>query len=85
MQAKIIRTSKQTVKLNNTGGTLNSTKEVTLKNQLTEFRSIEDILDVEEIDVVDGATLVYNATTGKYEVRPLDFGDVEVNVDGGEY
>ncbi len=83
MQAKIIRTSRQSVKLNNNGGTLSPTKEVTLKNQINEIRSIEDIGDVDEVSVVNGATLVYNATTGKYEVKPLDFGDIEADFDGG--
>lgn len=73
-----IKVSRQKVKLNSDTG-------VTLKNQINELRSIEDILDVDEVEVVDGATLIYNATTGKYEVKLLNLGDVGSDIDGGEY
>ena len=54
---------------------------VTLKNQINEIRSIEDIADVVETNVVDGATLVYNAALDKYEVKPFDIG--ASGLDGG--
>lgn len=73
-----IKVSRQKVKLNSDTG-------VTLKNQINELRSIEDILDVDEVEVVDGATMIYNATTGKYEVKLLNLGDVGSDIDGGEY
>lgn len=74
-------------KVKNTSGVLNPVS-VTLKNQIQEIRSIEDIADVAEINVTDGATLVYNATTDKYEVKILDTGDINtenLNLDGGTF
>ena len=74
-------------KVKNTSGVLN-TVAVTLKNQIQEIRSIEDIADVSEINVTDGATLVYNAATDKYEVKILDTGDINtenLNLDGGTF
>lgn len=74
------------VKLTNTGGSLQSSTPVTLKNQATEIKSIEDIRDVSEVEVVAGATLVYNSQNDKYEVRKInseDFGTI--NLDGGDF
>ncbi len=59
------------VKLTNTGGSLQSATPITLKNQVSEIKSIEDIRDVSEIEVVAGATLVYNSENDKYEVHPI--------------
>jgi len=55
-----------------------------LKNQIQEIRSIEDIADVAEIDVSDGATLVYNSETDKYEVKQLQIEDLGA-IDGGSF
>lgn len=87
MKAVIAKTTKQQVKVNNTGGVLQSQTPITLKNQVTEIRSIEDIADVAEIDVTTGATLIYNSTNDKYEVRKLEVGDIEgdINLDGGVF
>lgn len=74
-------------KVKNTSGVLNPVA-VTLKNQIQDIRSIEDIADVSEVNVTDGATLVYNATTDKYEVKILDTGDINtenLNLDGGTF
>jgi hypothetical protein len=57
---------------------------VTLKNQISEIRSIEDIADVAEVNVVEGATLVYNASLDKYEVRLLAIEDLGA-LDGGTF
>lgn len=51
---------------------------ITLKNQVREVNSIEDIADIVETNVVNGATLVYNATLDKYEVKPPE-------LDGGTF
>jgi hypothetical protein len=74
------------VKLTNSGGSLQSSTPVTLKNQVSEIKSIEDIRDVSEVEVVAGATLVYNSQNDKYEVRKInseDFGTI--NLDGGSF
>lgn len=74
------------VKLTNTGGSLQSSTPVTLKNQATEIKSIEDIRDVSEVEVVAGATLVYNSENDKYEVRKITSEDIgSINLDGGDF
>ncbi len=87
MKAVIAKTSQQKVKVNNAGGVLQSQTPITLKNQITEINSIEDIADVAEIDVSTGSTLVYNANTDKYEVKKLDVGSISgtIDLDGGEF
>lgn len=87
MKAVIAKTTKQQVKVNNAGGGLQSQTPITLKNQITEINSIEDIADVAEIDVTTGATLIYNSANDKYEVRKLEAGDIEgdINMDGGVF
>lgn len=64
-----------------------SPKALTVKNQLREYQinSIEDLPNVDEIDVDSGSTLVFNANTNKYEVKPLDITNVVGIIDGGEF
>jgi len=71
-------------KLNNNNGRLSAAAPVTLKNQIQEIRSIEDIADVSEVDVTNGATLIYNSETDKYEVKQLQIGDLGA-IDGGSF
>ena len=77
----------QNVKVNSNAGFIQSTTPITLKNQISEIRSIEDIYDVDSVDVTTGATLVYNQITDKYEVRKLDSTDITgtLNIDGGDF
>ena len=84
MQAKI---TKQTVTVNNLGDVLTGVSPFTLKNQITEITSIEQIADVDEINVTTGATLIYNSSTDKYEIKPLQFTDISgtVDLDGGTF
>ena len=77
-------TSRLVAKITNNSGRLSSAAAITLKNQIQEIRSIEDIADVAEIDVSDGATLVYNSETDKYEVRQLQIEDLGA-IDGGSF
>jgi len=87
MQAKIATVTKQTVTVNNLGNVLTGVSPFTLKNQITEISSIEQIADVDEINVTAGATLIYNSSTDKYEIRPLQFTDMSgtVDLDGGTF
>lgn len=88
MKAVVGRTSSQSLKVKANGGILQTQTPITLKNQITEIRSIEDIFDVAEVDVTSGATLVYNATNDKYEVKKLGIADIDtgtLNLDGGEF
>lgn len=80
-----VNLSNTVVRVNNNNGSLNSTAPVVLKNQITQLRSIEDIADVTEINVTDGATLVYNAALDKYEVKLIDYTQQEINLDGGSF
>lgn len=66
-------------------GLLTTRPSVTIKNQISEFTSIEQIPDVDEVNVTDGATLQYNATTDKYEIKPLDLTALGVDLDGGTF
>lgn len=87
MKAVIGRSTSQNIKVTNSGGLLQSTTPVTLKNQIQEIQSIEDIADVSEVEVTTGATIVYNSENDKYEVRKLKTEDFSgtLNLDGGEF
>ena len=80
----MVGTSRLVAKITNNNGRLSSAAPITLKNQVQEIRSIEDIADVAEVDVSDGATLVYNSETDKYEVRQLQIEDLGA-IDGGSF
>lgn len=73
-------------KVSTTQGFINP-KELTVKNQLREYQinSIEDLPDVDEVAVNSGSTLVFNANTNKYEVKPLDATNIIGIIDGGEF
>jgi hypothetical protein len=71
-------------KIQNNNGRLSSVAPITLKNQIQEIRSIEDIADVAEVDVTNGATLIYNSQNDKYEVRQLQIEDLGA-IDGGSF
>ena len=77
-------TTRLVAKITNNNGRLSSAAPITLKNQIQEIRSIEDILDVAEVDVTNGATLVYNSQNDKYEVRQLQIEDLGA-IDGGSF
>jgi hypothetical protein len=84
IKARIVQNTSMVARVNTTGDSLSAGKPVTLKNQINEIRSIEDFGDVEEVNVVTGATLVYNSITDKYEVRPFELSDLG-NLDGGTF
>ena len=77
-------TTRLVAKITNNAGRLSSAAPITLKNQIQEIRSIEDILDVAEVDVSNGATLVYNSQNDKYEIKQLQIGDLGA-IDGGSF
>ena len=78
LNAKITKIAGVQAKVTNNAGVLSTVAPLTLKNQIQEIRSIEDIGDVDEINVATGSTLVYNSTTDKYEIKMLD-------LDGGTF
>lgn len=67
-------------------GSLVQDAPITLKNSIADgsVATIEAIGDVEEVQVTDGATLVYNSETDKYEIRLLT-SDSIANLDGGTF
>ena len=84
LKARIVQNTNMVARVTTSGDSLAASKPVTLKNQINEIRSIEDFGDVSEVNVVNGATLIYNATNDKYEVRPLEIEDLG-NIDGGSF
>ena len=78
LNAKITKITGVQAKVTNNASVLSTVAPLTLKNQIQEIRSIEDIGDVDEINVATGSTLVYNSTTDKYEIKMLD-------LDGGTF
>jgi len=71
--------------ITNNNGRLSSAGPITLKNQIQEIRSIENITDVSVVDVTNGSTLIYNSQNDKYEVRQLQVGDLNLDLDGGSF
>lgn len=70
--------------ITNNNGRLSSAGPITLKNQIQEIRSIENILDVSVVEAANGATLIYNSQNDKYEVRQIQIGDLGA-IDGGSF
>jgi hypothetical protein len=73
-------TQRIVITVNNNNGKLTNVAPLTLRNQIQNptLNSIEDLPDVAEVSVTDGATLVYNANNDLYEVKQLI-------IDGGEF
>ena len=71
--------------ITNNNGRLSSAGPITLKNQIQEIRSIENITDVSVVDAANGSTLIYNSQNDKYEVRQLQVGDLNLDLDGGSF
>ena len=87
MRAILARSTTQNVRVNNTGSGLLTPTSITLKNQIAEIKSIEDFPDVEEVNVTSGATLIYNSSNDKYQIRLIQSGDIQgqLDIDGGEF
>tara|TARA_R110000822_G_scaffold5031_3_gene21770 strand:+ start:2553 stop:2816 length:264 start_codon:yes stop_codon:yes gene_type:complete len=78
--------SNTVVRVHNQSGILTPTAAITLRNKVSEINSITNLPDVAEVEVVEGATLVYNATTVSYDVRRIDSADLDgIVVDGGTF
>jgi hypothetical protein len=75
-----------TVKVNTSTPVLNPTT-LTVKNQFREYQinSIEDLPDVDEVNITDGAVIIYNQTTDKYEIKPFTQQFIVGAIDGGEF
>ena len=86
LNAKINRETKFTVKVDNKAQALNPTT-LTVKNQFREYQlnSIEDLPDVDEVNVTEGSTLIYNQAADKYEVKQFTQQFLSGPIDGGEF
>lgn len=62
------------------GGRLQSHQPITVAQDKIQspINSLTDIADVYAVEVVDGATVVYNFSQGRYEVK-------EIDLDGGTF
>lgn len=75
MANPVINRSNFTVKVNKNGSMLQSTRPITAKNQIEEIRSLDDIPGVNNALKEDGATIVWNASTGQYEIKLYNYDD----------
>jgi len=69
MSNVFISKSDFTITVKKEGGRITSTAPMTVKNQIRELRGIDDFENVNTAQKQDGATFIYNATTGKYDVK----------------
>lgn len=67
--------------------TFNSTDAIaTLKKEINGYDRLDKLKDVHEgLMPADGATLVYDQETDKYEVKKIQFEDIDDNLDGGNF
>lgn len=68
--------------LNNTD-TVTTIKKESGGSNYDRLDHLKDV--VEGMMPADGSTLVYDQQTDKYEVKKLDFGDIDVDLDGGNF
>lgn len=77
------------VSTNATSGIIDTTTPVTLKNVPVipggAGARLDKMTDVDATGEINGATLVYEATTDKYIVKKLDLADVIGDLDGGTF
>ncbi len=69
MSNVMISKSDFTITVRKDGGRIMSTAPMTVKNQIREIRGIDDFENVDTTQKQNGATFIYNSTTGKYEVK----------------
>lgn len=73
----------QRIKVNTQNEVLTSQAPVTIRNTAADYNAIDRLTDVDLTSREDGSTLVYNAATDKYEVKPITAAITEV--DGGTF
>lgn len=77
------------VSANGTAGIIDTNVPVTLKNNTGFVTSaatrLDKLADVVANNEVNGATLVYEASTDTYIVKKLDFSNVTGDLDGGTF
>jgi len=88
----VVVAKKRTIHIttNATAGVINTTELVLLKNiptliSGTGVTRLDHLQDVDANTELQGATLVYDATTDKYVVEKLNLSDTVGNLDGGQF
>lgn len=80
------------VSANGTGGVIDTSVPVTIKTTPTIYSgngngidTVDELKDVNLAARSNGSTLIYNANTNKYDVKILDFTEIDGNLDGGTF
>jgi len=86
----VVVSSKKSIRItaNTTGEVIQTSTPVTLKNttSLSNASRLDQLADVlEPASPEDGSTLIYNASTDRYEVKKINLGEVEGNLNGGTF
>lgn len=86
----VVVSRKRNVKVstNATAGVIDTTIPVTLKNTpiiSSGIDTIDELRDVGLSQRSDGSTLIYDNTTDTYQVKHLDFGYIDGDLDGGVF
>lgn len=79
---------------NATGGIIDTTVPVTIRagtgistgtGNVVVYTTVDELLDVNIQQRVDGSTLVYDTATDTYVVKPLEFFEMSGDLDGGTF
>jgi len=73
----------QTIRVTQQNQVISTQAPVTLRNTAADYNAIDRLTDVELSQRENGSTLVYNASTDKYEVKPLTA--AITGLDGGTF
>lgn len=74
----------QSIKVNlNGGGQISTSSPISLRNAAADYNALDKLSDVDVSSRENNSTLVYNATTDKYEVKPLALAITSLN--GGTF
>lgn len=76
------------VSTNATAGVIDTTIPVTLKNTPIISSGIDTIDEMRDVGLSqrsDGSTLIYDNTTDTYQVKHLDFVNIDGDLDGGVF
>jgi hypothetical protein len=86
----VVVSRKRNVKVssNATGGVIDTTVPVTLKNApvlSSGLDTIDELRDVGLTQRSDGSTLIYDDSTDTYQVKHLNFVNIDGDLDGGVF
>jgi hypothetical protein len=73
----------QTIKVNLQQQVITATAPVSLRSSAADYNAVDRLTDVDLTNRTDGSTLVYNASTDRYEVKPIT--QALPSLDGGTF